>query len=406
MRGALSGYRILDMTRVLAGPWATQLFADLGAEVIKIERIDTGDSTRKFGPFFKSEDGQSKLASYFASANRGKKSLAIDFSRPEATDVVRSLACKCDVLIENYKVGDLARFGLDYPELSKIHPGLVYCSITGFGQTGPYRYRAAYDLILQGMSGLMSITGPREDEPGSSPYRTGVAMSDLNTGLYAATSVLAALLHRERRGEGQHIDLSLLEVQMALLANVAQGYLASGEEPERHGNRHPTITPNQTCRCRDGYINIVAGSTGGQFQKLCDALGCPELKTDSRFMDNPSRTRHRDILIPLLEARLMEQDRAYWVSKLEPLGVPCGTVNRVSEVFDDPQVRAREVVQTMQHPKAGAMSFVRNPIRFSKTPPQHGLPPDLGEHSKEILRELAGLNDQQIEHLIEIGLVQ
>ncbi|MGZ6126181.1 MAG: CaiB/BaiF CoA transferase family protein, partial [Myxococcales bacterium] len=375
MNGALSHIRVLDLSRVLAGPWAGQVLADLGAEVIKVERPGTGDDTRGWGPPWVHEAGGE--SAYFASTNRGKKSITVDLSRPEGQEIVRKLSARCDVLLENYKVGALLRYGLDYPRLAAQNPRLIYCSITGFGQTGPYRDRAGYDFLIQGMGGLMSITG----EPEGEPMKVGVAITDILTGMYAATAVLAALAHRERSGRGQQVDLALLDVQVAMLANQAQNYLLTGRPPERFGNAHPSIVPYQAFATRDGHIVIAVGNDA-QFRRLCAVAGRPALADDPRFATNAGRVRNREELLPVLAGMIAARGSREWIEALEAATVPCGPINDLGQVFADPQVVHRGMRMEAPHSVAGTVPMVRSPIRLSETPPQAGLgPPALGEHT-------------------------
>ncbi len=340
--GALSHIRVLDLTRVLAGPWCAQTLADFGADVIKVERPGAGDDTRHWGPpYLKDADGADTAeAAYYLAANRNKRSVTIDIATPEGQQIVRELAARSDVVLENYKVGQLKKYGLDYEALRAVKPDLVYCSVTGFGQTGPYAHRAGYDFIVQGIGGFMSITGERDGEPGGGPQKAGVAIADLATGLYSTIAVLAALAHRDRTGEGQYIDMALLDVQVALLANMNTNFLASGKPPVRWGNAHPNIVPYQTFQTRDGWI-IVAVGNDGQFRKFVEAGGRPELADDERFATNPSRVRHRDTLVPILAEMVKARGKADWIGALEAAGVPCGPINDLDEVFDNEQVVAR-----------------------------------------------------------------
>jgi crotonobetainyl-CoA:carnitine CoA-transferase CaiB-like acyl-CoA transferase len=392
--GALSHLRVLDLSRVLAGPWASQTLADLGAEVIKVERPGSGDDTRGWGPPWVDEKGGD--STYFASANRGKKSITVDLARPEGQEIVRRLAARSDVLLENFKVGALERHGLDYPRLSEENPRLVYCSITGFGQTGPYRDRAGYDFLIQGMGGLMSITG----EPSGEPMKVGVAVADILTGMYAATAVLAALAFRERSGRGQHVDLSLLDVQVAMLANQAQSYLATGRPPERLGNAHPSIVPYQAFAASDGYV-IVAVGNDGQFRRLCAAAGCAELADDARFATNAGRVRHREELIAILAGVIARRTRREWIEALEVATVPCGPINDLAQVFADPQVVHRGLRM-----ETGTVPLVRSPIRLSETPERTGVgPPSLGQHTDEVLTGLLGMPAAEVAALRAKGVL-
>ncbi|MGH7238705.1 MAG: CaiB/BaiF CoA transferase family protein [Candidatus Saccharimonadales bacterium] len=401
MGGALEHIRVLDLTRILAGPWATQLFADLGADVIKVERPRYGDDTRGWGPpYLKDAVGNdTKEAAYFLAANRGKKSITLDIATPEGAAVVRELAKRSDVMIENYKVGDMARYGLDYPTLSAINPRLVYCSITGFGQTGPYKNRAGYDFIIQGMGGLMSVTGERDGVAGGGPQKVGVPIADMMTGMYAATAILAALAHRERTREGQYIDMALLDVQVGFLANQNMNYFTTGTAPQRMGNAHPNIVPYQTFATRDGVIILGVGNDG-QFAKFCRAADLESLILDERFATHPARVVNRDILVPQIAQRIALHHTTYWISTLEKLGVPCGPVNDLKAVFEDPQVQARRMKITLPHPVAGNVDLVANPIKFSGTPVHYAAsPPRLGEHTEEILSGVLGMSEAEIEKL-------
>ena len=407
MNPILAGIRVLDLTRVLAGPWCTQILADLGAEVIKVERPKRGDDTRQWGPpFLKDREGrETSDAAYYLGCNRGKKSVTLDIACDEGRRLMKALVAKADVLVENFKVGDLARHGLDYASVRREHPRLVYCSITGFGQDGPYRDRPGYDFMIQGLGGLMSVTGERDDLPGGGPQKVGVAVSDLFTGLYATSAILAALLHRTRTGEGQHIDMALLDVQVAMLANLGSAYLCSGEVPRRMGNAHQSIVPYHVFRARDEFL-IVAVGNDGQFARFCEVVERPEWATDSRFATNPLRVRHRDTLVALVEERLRTRAAREWLAALERVGVPCGPINNLAQVFDDPQVRHRGLEVRAPHPAAGEVRMVGNPIRFSETPITHeAAPPLLGEHTEEVLRSLAGIDAADLVRLREGGVI-
>ncbi|KVC98266.1 CaiB/BaiF CoA transferase family protein [Burkholderia ubonensis] len=396
--GALSHIRVLDLTRVLAGPWCAQTLADFGADVIKVERPGAGDDTRHWGPpYLKDANGADTAeAAYYLAANRNKRSVTIDIATPEGQRIVRELAAQSDVVLENYKVGQLKKYGLDYASLRAVKPDLVYCSVTGFGQTGPYAHRAGYDFIIQGIGGFMSITGERDGEPGGGPQKAGVAISDLATGLYSTIAVLAALAHRDRTGEGQYIDMALLDVQVALLANMNTNFLASGKPPVRWGNAHPNIVPYQTFQTRDGWI-IVAVGNDGQFRKFVEAGGRPELADDERFATNPARVRHRETLVPILADMVKTLDKNTWIAALEAAGVPCGPINDLEEVFDDEQVVARGMQVELPHPCGANVKLVRNPIRMSATPPDaRSAPPLLGAHTDAVLRELLGYDDERI----------
>jgi crotonobetainyl-CoA:carnitine CoA-transferase CaiB-like acyl-CoA transferase len=407
MPKALGHIRVLDLSRVLAGPWCSQNLADLGADVIKIERPGCGDDTRAWGPPYARDAAgvDTSEAAYYLAANRGKRSVTVDIASAEGQALLRELVRHCDVVLENYKVGQLKRYGLDYDSLKAIKPDLVYCSVTGFGQDGPYAHRAGYDFLIQGMGGLMSVTGERDDLPGGGPQKVGVALTDLMTGMYATIAVMAALTHRDRTGCGQYIDMALLDVQVAMLANVGSNYLNSGKPPKRWGNAHPNIVPYQTFACSDGYI-IVATGNDGQYQKFVEAGGRPELAGDPRFATNPLRVQHRDTLVPLLAAMVLTRSRDHWIAELEAVGVPCGPINDVGEVYQDPQVLARGLVVELPHPTAGTVKLVRNPMRLSATPALAGLaPPLLGQHTEEVLGELLGHSGADVAALRAKGVL-
>ncbi len=397
MAGPLSHIRVLDLSRVLAGPWAGQNLADLGAEVIKIERPGVGDDSRAFGPpWVKDSAGRDTSDSaYFTSANRGKKSVTVNIAAVEGQALVRELARTSDVLIENYKYGDLARYGLGYGELREVNPGLVYCSVTGFGQTGPYRERPGYDFMIQGMGGMMSITGEPDDEP----QRAGVPIADIITGMYASIAICAALAHRERTGIGQHLDLALLDSQVALLAYQNTNYFATGVPPKRIGNLHPNIVPYQPFRAADGELILACGNDN-LYRKFCEAAGCPELATDPRFATNGKRVENRAELTRLLSAVFKKRSKREWLELLEAAGVPNGPINDIAQVFDEPQVKARGVRIELEHPAAGKLPMVASPMRFSATPPDYKrAPPLLGQHTAEVLREVLGKSQAEIEKL-------
>ncbi len=396
--GALSHIRVLDLTRVLAGPWCAQTLADFGADVIKIERPGAGDDTRHWGPpYLKDAHGADTAeAAYYLAANRNKRSVTVDIATPEGQQIVRELAARSDVVLENYKVGQLKKYGLDYTSLRAVKPDLVYCSVTGFGQTGPYAHRAGYDFIVQGIGGFMSITGERDGVPGGGPQKAGVAIADLATGLYSTIAVLAALAHRDRTGEGQYIDMALLDVQVALLANMNTNFLASGTPPVRWGNAHPNIVPYQTFQTSDGWI-IVAVGNDGQFRKFVEAGGRPELADDERFATNPARVRHRDMLVPILAEMVKTRSKTAWIDALEAAGVPCGPINDLAEVFANEQVVARGMEVALPHPCGADVKLVRNPVRMSATPPDaRTAPPLLGAHTDDVLRDMLGYDDARI----------
>jgi crotonobetainyl-CoA:carnitine CoA-transferase CaiB-like acyl-CoA transferase len=389
MAGPLAHIRVLDLSRIMAGPWASQIFADLGADVIKVERPKTGDDTRTWGPpFLKDPAGNDTSdAGYFLAVNRGKRSIALELDTPEGQRAVRTLAGQCDIVLENFKVGTLARYGLAYEDLKAVNPKLIYCSITGFGQTGPKREIAAYDFMIQAMGGLMSVTGEADGKPGGGPQKVGVPVVDIMTGMYAAVAVLAALARREVTGSGDYIDIGMLDVQVAFLANQAMNFLLSGNPPQRAGNAHPNIQPQDVFPVRDGHIVIVVGNDG-QFVKFCQVLGRPELASDPRYATNRERVRHRDVLNPLIAAILGGRDLAEWIADLERAGVPCGPINTLPMVFEDPQVKHRGMLLELPHAVATSVPSVASPMRFQEAPLRYDRPPPtLGEHSAEIRRE-------------------
>ncbi len=389
-RGPLSHVRVLDLSRILAGPWAGQILADLGADVIKVERPGAGDDTRAWGPPFlcDGEGRETKEAGYFLAVNRGKRSIAVSIDRPEGQRVIRELAAISDIVLENYKVGTLARYGLDAESLRRANPRLIYCSITGFGQTGPRRDQAAYDFLIQAMGGLMSVTGERDDKPGGGPQKVGVPIIDLMTGMYAAVSVLAALARRNETGVGDAIDIGMLDVQVATLANQAMNYLVSGRTPRRTGNAHPNIQPQDVFRTRDGDLILVVGNDG-QFAKLCEVLGEADWARDERFATNPQRVRNLAILRPMLEAVLAKWSRDELVAALDRAGVPAGAINSVPEVFADPQVEHRQMLRQVPHPSAGVAPQLASPMRFAESAlGVPNAPPLLGQHAESVLVEL------------------
>ena len=384
----LTGIRVLDLSRVLAGPWASQILGDLGADVVKVERPGSGDDTRAWGPpWLKDADGQpTRESAYFLCTNRNKRSITVDMASPEGQQTLRDLAAKADIVLENFKTGGLQQYGLDYASLNAINPRLIYCSITGFGQSGPYASRPGYDFLIQAMGGLMSITGVPDDEAGAGPQKVGVALTDILTGLYATIGILAALQERNRSGLGQHIDTALLDVQVATLANQASNYLVGGMVPRRMGNAHPSIVPYQTFPTADSDMILAVGNDG-QFARFCTVAGRPEWAQDERFATNPQRVRHRAELIPLLRQTTVMRSTAEWVSALEQADVPCGPVNRLDQVFADPQVQARGIQVDLPHP-LGTVSTVASPVRLSATPVQYRMaPPLLGQHTEEVLRD-------------------
>jgi len=403
--GALSHIRVLDLSRVLAGPWATQILGDLGAEIIKIEKPGEGDETRHFGPpFVTDKDGAKGDAAYFLSANRNKKSVAIDISRPEGAALVKRLARRSHVVVENFKTGALAKYGLDYKSLASENPALIYCSLTGFGHDGPYKDKAGYDYLIQGMGGLMSITGQPDGAPGAEPMKVGVAVSDLVAGLYTAIAIQAALIHQAKTGEGQEIDMALFDCQAAGLANQAMNYLVSGAAPKRLGNAHPNIVPYQVFATSDGFL-ILAIANDGQFKRFCKAAGLEHLASDARYATNASRVDHRDELVGLLKPAMAARTTGEWIAALEAANVPCGPINRIDQVFADPQSIARGHRIAMEH-ATGTVELVASPLRLSKTPPEYrSAPPLLGEHTAEILGQELGLPADEIEKLRNSAII-
>ncbi len=403
--GPLAGVRVLDLSRVLAGPMCTQLMGDLGAEIIKVERPGAGDDTRQWGPpFLQDSDGNpTRESAYYLCANRNKRSLAVDIGKPEGQKLIRELAAECDVLVENFKTGGLKKYGLDYPSIHELNPGLVYCSITGFGQTGPYAARPGYDLLIQAMGGLMSITGPE----GGEPCKVGVAVSDIMCGMYAAVAILAALRAKEASGRGQHIDMALLDAQVAWLANQGQRYLISGEVARRRGNAHPDVVPYQVFKAKDGHVILGVGNDQ-QFRRFCEYAGRPELADDTRFASNDRRVQNRDALIPKLETLFALRPVAEWLEGLAARNVPCGPVNSIDQVFADPQVSHRQMTVSLPHPLAagGDVTLLANPMRFSETPVSYRrAPPTVGEHTAEVLNEFLGLDQASISGLEARGIV-
>lgn len=406
--GALSGYRVLDLSRVLAGPWCGQVLADLGAEVIKIERPGVGDDTRGWGPpYMKTADGSdSSEAAYYQSTNRNKLSVALNLASEEGQALVRALACECDVLIENYKAGSLAKYGLDYDSLSKLNPRLVYCSITGFGQTGPRAEEPGYDFIIQGMGGLMSITGEKDGVPGAGPQKVGVAVSDVMTGLYSVVAIQAALLARERTGRGQHCDMALLDVQVAMLGNQSQNYLATGRSPGRQGNAHVNIVPYQVFSAKDMDFIIACGNDS-QFVSLCEAIGLPELPTDPRFTRNADRVRNRDIIVGKLAEHFQGDTADNWVRRIHAMKVPVGVINDIGRALDEPQVVARDMLVDIPHAQNPGFRMVGSPLKLSETPVEYQRPaPMLGEHTDEVLKRRLGLDDARLAALKAEGVIE
>jgi crotonobetainyl-CoA:carnitine CoA-transferase CaiB-like acyl-CoA transferase len=404
--GALSHIRVLDLSRVLAAPWATQILGDLGAEVIKIEKPGEGDETRHFGPpFLTNRDGGRGDATYFLTANRNKKSVTVDMSRPEGQALIKRLARRAHVVVENFKTGALARYGLDYDSLKQENPGLIYCSLTGFGHDGPYKDKAGYDYVIQGMGGLMSVTGQKDGEPGAEPMKVGVAVSDLVTGLYTAIGILTAVIHQSRTGEGQSIDMALFDCQAAALANQATNYLAGGMVPGRLGNAHPNIVPYQVFATADGHL-ILATSNDAQFRRFAAVAGIEAVAADPRYAGNAERVANRQALIDILSPIFITRTTAQWTLDLEAANVPCGPINRVDEVFADPQAIARGLTVAMQHAAVGPLELVASPLRLSATPPEYrSAPPLLGEHTDEILGGVLDLPAAEIARLRGAGVV-
>lgn len=403
---SLAGVRVLDLSRVLAGPWCTQTLADLGADVIKIERPGHGDDTRGWGPpFLRDREGRETAeSSYYLCANRNKRSLAVDIASPAGQALIRRLARDCDVVVENFKVGDMARYGLDAENLRTADPRLIYCSITGYGQHGPYARRPGYDFAVQGLGGLMSVTGERDGLPGAGPQKVGVAVADLFTGMYATVAILAALRHRDATGEGQVIDMALLDAQVAMLANLGSQYLVGGSVPERMGNGHPSIVPYQAFEAADGHVILAVGNDA-QFARFCVIAEHPEWRDDPRFARNADRVRNRETLVPLIASVMRNRPRGDWLAALETAGIPCSPVNAIDEVFADPQVRARGLQVAIDHPEQDALPMVASPLRLSATPVRYrSAPPMLGQHTDEVLREF-GWSPREIDDLRERGVI-
>lgn len=407
MSGPLSHIRVLDLSRVLAGPWAGLTLADMGADVIKVERPGKGDDTRSWGPpYLKNEDGSdSSEAAYYLGANRGKKSITIDISKAEGQKIIRQLAAKSDILLENYMVGTLSRYGLGYEDLKTVNPGLIYCSITGFGQTGPYSHKAGYDFIIQGLAGLMSITGECEALPGGGPQKVGIPVADLFTGVYSTVAVLAALAERSVSGRGQHIDMALLDVLVSTMGTAYMNYLTTGNILKSHGNAAANIVPYQVFTCKDARLVLAVGNDS-QFVKFCEISGRDELAKNTDFKTNSERVRNRETLIPILEEIMLKRTVQEWVNALDPLGVPCGPINTMAQVFENPQVKHRGMLLEMSHPLAGQVPQVASPFHFSATPAQyHSAPPTLGQHTREILQGLLGMEEREINTLSTAGII-
>lgn len=407
MPGPLSHIRVLDLSRVLAGPWAGQNLADMGAEVIKVERPVKGDDSRAFGPpWLKDQEGKpTSEASYFLAANRGKKSITANLSNPEAQAMLRELAKSCDVVIENYKFGDLTRYGLGYEDMKAVNPKIIYCSVTGFGQTGPWRERPGYDFMAQGMSGLMSVTGEPDGTPGAGPMRVGIPIIDILTGMYASIAICAALAHRAQTGVGQHLDLALLDTSMAFLSIQGMTYLTTGEAPGRIGNTHPSIVPYQVFPTKDGSVILACGNDN-LFSKFCEAAGCKHLVTDERFAKNAGRVQNRAVLVPMLNDVFAQKSTKEWVAILEEAGVPNGPINSIAEAFEEEQVKARGVRFDLPHPKGGTVPMISSPMKFSATPlVQDTAPPTLGQHTEAVLSGILGLDAAGIAKLREAGAI-
>lgn len=404
--GALSHIRVLDLGRVLAAPWATQILGDLGAEIIKVEKPGEGDETRHFGPpFLADADGKRGDATYFLTANRNKKSVTIDFAQPEGAALVKRLARRAHIVVENFKTGALAKYGLDYQSLAAENPALIYCSLTGFGHDGPYKDKAGYDYVIQGMGGLMSVTGQKDGDPGAEPMKVGVAVSDLVSGLYTAIAILAAVIHQSRTGEGQSIDMALFDCQAAALANQATNFLAGGMVPGRLGNAHPNIVPYQVFATKDGHL-ILATSNDNQFRRFARVAGIEQLAQDPRFATNAERVAHRQLVVDTLKPLFLQRTNARWITDLEAANVPCGPINRVDQVFSDPQAIARGLTIAMQHATVGELQLPASPLRLSRTPPEYrSAPPLLGEHNDEVLGGLLGIAAEEVARLRGAGIV-
>jgi len=406
MAGPLSHIKVLDLSRILAGPWSGQVLADLGADVIKVERPKVGDDTRSWGPpFLKDPEGnETRESGYYLSANRGKRSVTVDLNTPEGQEIVRALAADADILLENYKVGTLAKFGLDYASLKAVNPGLIYCSVTGFGQDGPKAENAAYDFMIQAMGGLMSVTGERDDLPGGGPQKVGVPIVDLMTGMYTSVAVLAALARRAETGQGDYIDIGMLDVMVGSVANQGMNYLVSGKTPGRNGNKHPNIQPQDVFACADGHIVLVVGNDG-QFAKFCEVAGKPEWVADERFASNGARVRNRDTLLPLMVALFRERPMREWATLLDGAGVPCSPINTIPQVFEDEQVKHRKMLIEMPHPTAGSVPQIRSPMRFQDAELTFDrAPPLLGQHTNEVLAGL-GFDEQRIARWARDGII-
>jgi len=406
---ALDGIKVLDLSRVLAGPWCTQILADLGADVVKIERPGVGDDTRTWGPpFIKDANGNdTDQASYFTACNRNKRSVTVDMATPEGQALLKQMAAQADIVVENFKTGGLRQYGLDHQSLRAANPRLIYCSVTGFGHDGPYAERAGYDLMIQAMTGMMSITGRPDGEPGGGPLRVGVALTDLFTGVYASTAILAALQVRDRTGEGQHIDMALLDVGMAILANQASAFLNTGKPPQRQGNTHPSLAPYQDFPTQDGSMLLAIGNNG-QFARFCEAAGHAEWATDARFASNTLRVKHRGVLIPMMEELTRTRSTADWVALLEDKAVPCGPINDIAQAFDDAQVKSRGLAVTLPRDAGdgiASITGVASPLRLTATPPvlRHA-PPALGQHTREVLAEF-GIDAARFDALRAAGVV-
>jgi len=403
--GALSHIRVLDLGRVLAAPWATQILGDLGAEVIKIEKPGEGDETRHFGPPFLDIEGTRGDAVYYLSANRNKKSVAVDFAKPEGAAIIKRLARRAHVVVENFKTGSLVKYGLNYESLAVENPALIYCSLTGFGHDGPYKDKAGYDYLIQGMGGLMSITGQPDGTPGAEPMKVGLAVADIFTGLYTTIAIQAALIHQARTGEGQSIDMALFDCQAAVLANQAMNYLSGNMSPTRLGNAHPNIVPYQVFKTSDGHI-ILATANDAQFRRFCSAAGVDHISADPRYATNAERVGHRAEVVALLEPLFALRTTAGWITLLEAANVPCGPINDVGLVFSDPQAIARRFKVPMAHESGRNVDLVASPLRLSKTPPEYrNAPPLLGQHTREVLSEILGLGKGEIEQLVEAGII-